>query len=1664
MKKRMISILLCLAMILSLVPISAIPVMAAAHTDHDGQAFFEWKFEGLPTTQGRYIYITKDFSGGWTPVNGNIDLCLNGNTITLDDNSIDIDYQSSYRRGVQIALYNCDPVNGKIVANSNNKYAVNVGTSSSFTLFSGLIEQNGINSQGAIQADLGTVTISGGTVTSVTDGIMCKNGKFEMTGGLIHSTGTNSSGLYIQSSNSLSTVSGGTVKGAYGISTHKDIKLSGAPIIDGTISDIRLLARDSEIDASNYTGEPITIMGTDAHQPGDIIVKGSTDLTKFVKSDSWNTSMPFVVDGNDIVLGDPPHVHDTDTYTAWTSTDGIPTASGTYYLTNNITILGNINMIDYSGVDVTICLNGKTVDLSNARIYVGNSSTASLKICDCSSAAGKITSSGSQETIAVSSYGTFTLDNGTIEHTGNYRYTFSNSGTTTINGGSVTSANRAIMNNTSGTLYVKGGTLRSTGTSGTDAVGLYCNGGESYVSGGTITGNYGINLCTGLAVYGTPAIKGTTADIYFQWSTSSMFGSHQGTPYTGDRLVLEGNSNLTEGNRIISASTNTSRFIQGTGWPAGLYLVPYNGDLFLGKHVHDGNEFKPWTSATSLPTTAGNYFLTSDVTISSTWKPSPNTVLCLNGHDITKTSGSVGRAIVLDKNGSFTLYDCSTGRTRYGAWNGNTYRISDTVPPAAHYDTITGGIIRATDDGAVEIYKAASGKQNTFNMHGGTIAGNNAVYSGSAVKVTDVFNMYGGLICGNYNANGTDTDNGEGAVYNNATFNMYGGKITNNNSRVGGGVYVEEGDTFTLNGGEISYNTAQEGGGVYILSSSAVKNGALQMNNGSIHHNTAKVGGGILVSEYAVLNMDNGSIYENTATVCGGGFWSNGKATVSGGVIRNNTANGTESAGNHLSGYGGGIYIYHSQRSTADKTTHYLHLTGGSITQNSAAVCAGGIYYGGHQNKEDVFLEISGSSTVTGNTAYGSTSNLYLRDGEKLSIPTALTGTIGITLPDTYGNGGVFCDDGDGYQTLFSSDITGDLPLLNGTALYFGYTVTLPQNPTGYTILPETGSVSPTGHGNDYSFKINVEAGYDAANMTVKANGQPLTPNGEIYTISGITEDQTVTVDGIIRNTFTVTLPTGTGYTAVAEAGSASPVNYGGSYSFKINLDAAYDQSVPTVKANGTPITAVGGIYTIENITQNIDVTVEYIKINTYTVIWQNEDGTELEKDENVEHGTIPTYDGSTPTKAATAQYTYSFKEWDKTVVSVTGDVTYKATYTSNVNKYTVTWQNEDGTPLETDTDVEYGTTPTYDGATPTKAATAQYTYSFKEWDKTVVSVTGDVTYKATYTSTLNKYTVTWQNEDGSELEKDENVEYGTIPTYNGATPTKAATAQYTYSFKEWDKTVVSVTGDVTYKATYTSNVNKYTVTWQNEDGSELEKDENVEYGTTPTYDGATPTKAATAQYSYAFKAWTPAVAPIEGDITYTATFDAIVNSYTVTWENADGKVLEQDLNVPYGTTPSYDSAAPTKAADSEFTYEFVGWLPLITNVTGDATYTAVYKATRIPPLPIMRMDNFVTTTGAFDDAAYYARTARAGDIVTLKVSLSALGEKYKLDHRKLTVKYETIGAVQLGANYDYYGNPLYKDGIATDFMLSDGVNQIVAKVYYAGMYCGDFDPFFTLI
>lgn len=134
-------------------------------------------------------------------------------------------------------------------------------------------------------------------------------------------------------------------------------------------------------------------------------------------------------------------------------------------------------------------------------------------------------------------------------------------------------------------------------------------------------------------------------------------------------------------------------------------------------------------------------------------------------------------------------------------------------------------------------------------------------------------------------------------------------------------------------------------------------------------------------------------------------------------------------------------------------------------------------------------------------------------------------------------------------------------------------------------------------------------------------------------------------------------------------------------------------------------------------------------------------------------------------------------------------------------------------------------------------------------------------------------------------------------------------------------------------------------VTFMSYDGSE-------EYGKLPVAVGYdcpnpkfdTPTRESDVQYNYTFAGWatTPnggldadALKAVDEDRIVYANFAAVLRTYLITFLDADGTKLTEKT-VAYGSIPSY---TPTKNG-----YDFVGWNPAPVEVTGAASYTAVWK------------------------------------------------------------------------------------------------------------------------
>lgn len=126
----------------------------------------------------------------------------------------------------------------------------------------------------------------------------------------------------------------------------------------------------------------------------------------------------------------------------------------------------------------------------------------------------------------------------------------------------------------------------------------------------------------------------------------------------------------------------------------------------------------------------------------------------------------------------------------------------------------------------------------------------------------------------------------------------------------------------------------------------------------------------------------------------------------------------------------------------------------------------------------------------------------------------------------------------------------------------------------------------------------------------------------------------------------------------------------------------------------------------------------------------------------------------------------------------------------------------------------------------------------------------------------------------------------------------------------------------------------------------------------TPEYTWDTPTKAATAQYTYTFSWWKPTVWPIYKKTDFKAQFDKTVNEYDLTIAVNDNTMWSVDVssvdNVPYGTAISAEANVLTigegesktvVTATAETGYVFKSWGTLPSSVSGDATITATFEA-----------------------------------------------------------------------------------------------------------------------
>lgn len=167
------------------------------------------------------------------------------------------------------------------------------------------------------------------------------------------------------------------------------------------------------------------------------------------------------------------------------------------------------------------------------------------------------------------------------------------------------------------------------------------------------------------------------------------------------------------------------------------------------------------------------------------------------------------------------------------------------------------------------------------------------------------------------------------------------------------------------------------------------------------------------------------------------------------------------------------------------------------------------------------------------------------------------------------------------------------------------YGVALPTS-TNY----EVKGANTVTYGMDYSFTIAFAAGQDTSAVKVYAqigNGEKveLAKSGDGYTVTNVTDALTITVEGLKIAKYTVTLTPTEGITYLSENNGTPAIEaeHGSTYRFKATFDSAKYNGTLVVKNGDIVLVAdSNGVYSVENVSGDIVITVSGLTINTYTV------------------------------------------------------------------------------------------------------------------------------------------------------------------------------------------------------------------------------------------------------------------------------------------------------------------------------------------------------------------------------------------------------------------------------------------------------------------------------
>lgn len=358
---------------------------------------------------------------------------------------------------------------------------------------------------------------------------------------------------------------------------------------------------------------------------------------------------------------------------------------------------------------------------------------------------------------------------------------------------------------------------------------------------------------------------------------------------------------------------------------------------------------------------------------------------------------------------------------------------------------------------------------------------------------------------------------------------------------------------------------------------------------------------------------------------------------------------------------------------------------------------------------------------------------------------------------------------------------------------------------------------------------------------------------------------------------------------------------------------------------------------------------------------------------ETLRYDDTPVFNGETPTKAADAQYTYTFNGWDPAIAKVSQAQDYNAKFSTTLNKYTVSFNANGHGTAPVPQSIGYGLL----ASEPSPLSEVGYTFGgwYKEaactnaWNFASDVVEGDVELFAKWT--VNSHNLAWELNGGTITSAaGEYTAAGSVAF--GTTLVAPVVEQTGFNFVGWDPSVPAAMpdSDVIYVATWQE---KGDIVYKVRHELQNIEDDNFTLDVEEEFTGTTGASVTPLRKTYeGFTAPAAQTANILADGSLTIIYQYIRNKYTLAWDVNGGNAL----NEPYSKGELKYGASITAPADPTWTgHTFHGWDKTVpaTMPAGDLTLIAQWTTDTYNNISFNSSDETMGTVTASPDKDSYS-------------------------------------------------------------------------------------------